>query len=295
MPAAPGAQRRDASLFVTQAFADPAAPGFTPVRARRTRWRDSRMSGVLLVIALLCLWEASARFHIVDSVNWPPFSTVMIALVASLFDGEMLPVIFSTLWRMARGYAIGCALGVTIGFAIALYRPVRLALQPTIELLRPVPIPAIIPPLIFLLGLDDKLRLFAIAFATFFPVALNTLAGVRSIEPVYTQVARTFGVPRLTALRRVVFPAALPFILAGLRTSLGLAFVVTVIAEMIVGQAGIGYYLITMQFAMRAPEMYAGIILLTCLAYLINRAFVAWEAHAIRWARLVETMQGDTK
>lgn len=280
---------------MTQAFADPAATRFAAARARRFRWRESRISGVLLVIALLCLWEASARFHIVDSVNWPPFSTVMVALVASLFDGEMLPVIVSTLWRMARGYAIGCTLGVTVGFAIALYRPVRLALQPTIELLRPVPIPAIIPPLIFLLGLGDSLRLFAIAFATFFPVALNTLAGVRSIEPLYTQVARTFGVPRLTALRRVVFPAALPFILAGLRTSLGLAFVVTVIAEMIVGQEGIGYYLITMQFAMRAPDMYAGIILVTCLAYLINRAFVAWEAHAIRWARLAETMQGDAK
>lgn len=280
---------------MTQAFADPAATRFARARASRARWRDSRISGVLLVIALLGLWEASARFHIIDSINWPPFSVVMIALLKGLYDGEMLPVIVSTLWRMARGYAIGCSLGVVVGFLVALYRPVRMTLLPTIELLRPIPIPAIIPPLIFLLGLDDKLRLFAIAFACFFPVVLNTLAGVRQIEPIYTQVARTFGVPRMTALRRVVFPAALPFILAGLRTSLGLAFVVTVIAEMIVGQEGVGYYLVTMQFAMRAPDMYAGIVLVTCLAYLINRAFVAWESRAIRWARLTETMRGDAK
>lgn len=264
-------------------------------RARTYRLRDSRLSGVLLVLALLGLWEATARFGVIQSNNWPPFSTVMASMVAGIADGELLPVIGSTLWRMARGYAIGCAIAVPVGFAIALYRPVRLGLQPTIELLRPIPIPAIIPPLIFLMGLDDTLRLFAIAFATFFPVALNTIAGVRAVDPIYSQVARTFGVPRLTTLRRVVFPAALPFVLAGLRTSLGLAFVVTVIAEMIVGQEGVGYYLITMEFAMRAPEMYAGIILVTVIAYLLNRGFVAWEARAIRWARLVETMRGDPR
>ena len=284
--------RRAAGRFVTQLVAASAAD--IP-RARTFRWSDSRASGVVLVLALLGLWEASARFGIIQSVNWPPFSTVIATLVTSLADGELLPVTLSTLWRMARGYALGCAIGVPLGFAIALYRPARLLLLPTIELLRPIPIPAIIPPLIFLLGLDDRLRLFAIAFATFFPVVLNTIAGVRAVEPVYTQVARTFGVPRATALRRVVFPAALPFILAGLRTSLGLAFVVTVIAEMIVGQEGIGYYLITMEFAMRAAEMYAGIILVTCIAYFINRGFVAWEARAIRWARLAEAMRGEAR
>ena len=216
-------------------------------------------------------------------------------LVAGLGDGELLPLVLSTLWRMARGYAMGCALGVSLGFAIALYRPVRQLLLPTIELLRPIPIPAIIPPLIFLLGLGDGLRLFAIAFACFFPVVLNTIAGVVSVEPVYQQVARTFGVPRATALRLVVFPASLPFILAGLRTSLGIAFVVTVIAEMIVGQDGLGNYLVTMQFAMKTSEMYAGIILLTAIAYLLNRAFVAWEARAIRWARLAEATGGGPR
>lgn len=278
---------------MTQAVADSAVASFP--RARRYRLRDSRVSGVLLVLALLALWEATARFGIVQSTNWPPFSTVIVGMVNNIADGELLPVVLSTLWRMARGYAIGSAVGVSVGFAIALYRPVRLALLPTIDLLRPIPIPAIIPPLIFLMGLDDTLRIFAIAFASFFPVVLNTIAGVTAVEPIYTQVARTFGVPRLTALRRVVFPASLPFVLAGLRTSLGLAFVVTVIAEMIVGQEGMGYYLITMEFAMRAPEMYAGIILITCIAYLLNRAFVAWEARAIRWARLAESMRGDAR
>jgi ABC-type nitrate/sulfonate/bicarbonate transport system permease component len=99
----------------------------------------------------------------------------------------------------------------------------------------------------------------------------------------------------MIALRRVVFPASLPFILAGLRTSLGIAFVVTVIAEMIVGNEGLGNYLVTMQFAMKTSEMYAGIVLLTAIAYLLNRLFIAWEAHAIRWARLAEATGGEPR
>jgi len=277
---------------VTELVADRDLGRDAPARGYLAWLRESRASGVILVLLLLALWEASARFGIVQSVNWPPFSIVMTSLVTGLVDGELLPVILSTLWRMMRGYAIGCTLGISLGLAIALSRPVRMALLPLIELLRPIPIPAIIPPLIFLLGLGDALRLFAIAFATFFPVVLNTIAGVRSVEPTYHQVARTFGVPRWVALRRVVFPAALPFILAGLRTSLGLAFIVTVIAEMIVGQEGVGSYLIEMQFALRAADMYAGIILVTCAAYLLNRLFIAWEARAIRWARLAETAGG---
>jgi ABC-type nitrate/sulfonate/bicarbonate transport system permease component len=256
----------------------------------RNRVRDSRATGALLVALLLCVWEASARSGFVESTNWPPFSIVMTTLVVDVTDGELLPLILSTLWRMARGYMIGCAIGVPLGFAIALSRPVRLALRPTVELLRPIPIPAVIPPLIFLLGLGDGLKIFSIAFATLFPVILNTVAGVLSVEPIYGQVAKTFGVPRFTTLRRVVFPASLPFMLAGLRTSLGLAFVVTVVAEMIVGKDGIGYYLISMEFAMRAADMYAAIILLTCVAYLLNVAFVAGEGRLIRWARLREAM-----
>lgn len=254
---------------------------------------NTRASGVMLVLALLGLWEASARSGLVQSTNWPAFSDVIASLLRGVADGELLTVIFSTLWRMVQGYAIGCGIAVPLGCAIALFRPARLALRPTLEVLRPIPIPAIIPPLIFLLGVDDALKLFSIAFATFFPVALNTIAGVSAVEPVYHQVARTFGVSRWRTIWRVVLPAALPFILAGLRTSLALALVVAVVAEMIAGQQGVGYYLMSMEFAMRATDMYAAVILLAGVAYGMNRIFIAWESRVIRWARLRELSAGD--
>lgn len=259
-----------------------------PVSRTARLLRTTRMSGAALVVLVLALWEGTARLGVVESVNFPPFSAVLGALWRGLASGELVAVIGSTLWRMARGYALGAAIGLPLGFALALLRPVRLLLEPTIELLRPIPIPAVIPPLIFIFGINDPLKLFAIAFAVLFPVALNSMSGVRAVDPIYLQVARTFGIPRGRTLLRVVFPATLPFVLAGLRTSLALALVVTVVTEMIAGDSGVGYYLVTMQFALRAADMFAAIILLTALAYLINRVFVAWEARLIRWARTRE-------
>jgi len=239
----------------------------------------------VLVVALLLAWEISARSGLVRSANWPPFSAVVVALVRGIANGELVAVVGSSLWRMLQGYVLGSAIGIAVGIALAMVRPVRYTLLPAIELLRPIPITAVIPPLIFVLGLEDRLKIFCIAFSVFFPIALNTMAGVASVDPIYEQVAKTFGVPSPAMLRRVIIPAAMPMIFAGLRTGVAIALIVTVISEMIAGQQGIGYYLMSMEFAMRATDMYAVIILLTLVAYAINRGFVAWEAQIIRWAR----------
>jgi len=241
---------------------------------------------------VLGAWEASVRFGFVHSANWPAFSDVMVALYRGITSGELLPVIGSTLWRTLQGYVLGSVLGIAIGLLIALIRPVRLTLEPAIELLRPVPIIALIPPLIFIFGLGDSLKIFCVAVATFFPVVLNTVAGVIAVDPIYRQVALTFGVPPAATLRAVIVPAALPYITAGLRTSLAIAITVAVVAEMIAGSQGVGYYLLSMQFALRAPDMYAAIVLLAVIAYVLNWAFVAWESRVIRWARVNEANGG---
>lgn len=225
------------------------------------------------------------RSGAVQSANWPAFSTVLVALYRGLANGELAGVIASTIVRMLCGYAIGTVLGIAVGTAIALWRPVRLTFTPAIELLRPVPVTAIVPPLIFVLGIDDKLKVACVAFAVFFPVVTNTIGGVGAVDEIYLKVARTFGIPRWKTIRAVIVPAALPYIFAGMRTALAFALVVTVIAEMLAGSQGVGHYLLSMQYALKAPEMYASIILLTLVAYALNRLFVAWESRVIGWAR----------
>jgi ABC-type nitrate/sulfonate/bicarbonate transport system permease component len=245
----------------------------------------SRATGFLLIAGILLLWEMSARLW-VSSANWPPVTQVVVALVDSLRAGELLPVFGSSLYRMLAGYAAGAACALVVGLLMANVRAVHAALEPAVELLRPIPLPAIIPPLILLLGIDDAMKIFSVSFAVFFPILVNTIAGVRAVDAVALDVARTFGVGRLRTTLRVVLPAALPYILAGMRVSLALALIVTVVAEMIAGSAGIGYYVMTMQYAMRAADMYAAIFVLAALGYTLNRGFLAVERRVLHWYHL---------
>jgi ABC-type nitrate/sulfonate/bicarbonate transport system permease component len=240
------------------------------------------VSGAVLLVVLLLLWQISALYW-ADSPNWPPFTAVLASIGAGLKSGELVAVFGSSFYRMALGYAIGVACGLGVGLAMANARWMHAALEPMVELLRPIPIPAIVPPLILLLGVDDELKIFVIAFSVFFPVLVNTIGGVRAVDPVAVDVARTLRVGRLRTLRSVILPASLPYVLAGMRISLSLALIVTVLAEMIAGAAGIGYYLITTQYAMRAADMYGAIVLLALAGYVLNRGFVAAERRLLHW------------
>ena len=246
--------------------------------------RSYRLWGVLLLVALLLLWQVTATCCVASS-NWPPVTDILRALAAGLANGELAQVFGSTLWRMAAGFAIGSAAGVALGIAMATFPLADAALRPLVELLRPIPMPAIVPPLILLLGIDHAMKVSAVAFACFFPVLVNTVGGVRAVDPVALDVARTFQVGRLRTLATVVLPASLPFILAGLRTSLALALIVSVVAEMIAGSEGIGYYIMTMQYAMRPGDMYAAIFLLAALGYGLNLALLAIEHRLLHWWR----------
>ena len=246
------------------------------------RFLHSPATGVLLLLALLGLWQLSAG-NWVKSPNWPAVTQILASLVDGVKSGELKTVFGSSLYRMLVGYAAGCAVALVVGLLMANVRLAYAALEPAVELLRPIPIPAIVPPLILLLGIDDAMKITIVAFATFFPVLVNVISGVRAVDPVALDVARTFGVSRLRTTLRVVLPAALPYILAGMRVSLALALIVTVVSEMIAGSAGIGYHIMTMQYAARAGDMYAAIFVLAALGYALNRGFLALERRILHW------------
>ncbi|MDO8371816.1 MAG: ABC transporter permease [Polaromonas sp.] len=246
------------------------------------RARSYRLWGVLLLVLLLVLWQVSALWW-VSSTSWPSVTDILKAIAAGLANGELAQVFGSTLWRMAIGFAIGSAAGVLLGITMATFPLADAALRPLVELLRPIPMPAIVPPLILLLGIDHAMKVFAVSLACFFPVLVNTVGGVRAVDPTALDVARTFQVGRLRTLLQVVLPASLPFILAGLRTSLALALIVSVVAEMIAGSEGIGYYIMTMQYAMRPSDMYAAIFLLAAVGYGLNLALLAVERRLLHW------------
>jgi len=252
------------------------------------RFFNTRASGFALILLLLIAWESSVRSGAVVSPSWPAFSQIVVSLFAGLMDGELPRIMLSTLARTAEGYLIGVGLGVALGLLMATVRPIRRTLEPALELLRPIPTAAIIPPLIFVFGIDDSLKVFIVAFAVLFPVWINTMAGVRAVDPLLLQVAQTFQYSRGAAFRLIVLPCSLPYVLAGMRISLGIALVVAIVAEMISGSEGIGHYMLLMQYAQRSSDMYAAVILLSVTGYLLNYSFVVLESRIIHWERAQE-------
>lgn len=251
-------------------------------RALRRFIAETRLSGFLLIGALFLLWEISARYW-VGSDTWPPLSQVLAALAAGLQSGELSQVFGSSLLRMFAGYAAGTLAGVALGLLMASSSWWRALFEPSVELLRPIPIPAIVPPLILLLGIDDGMKIFVIAFSSFFPVVINTLQGAKAVDPTLLAMSRTFRVGSLRTLLRVVLPASLPYIFAGMRISLALAMIVTVVAEMIAGSGGIGFYLVSMQYAMRPAEMYAGVLLVAAAGYGLSSLLMMVEQRLLPW------------
>jgi ABC-type nitrate/sulfonate/bicarbonate transport system permease component len=243
----------------------------------------SRVYGVFLIVVLLSLWELSSRGGWIDSAYWPPVSHILAAAVAQLAGGEILVALAATLRRAAIGYVAASVAGITLGIVLARNRALRYALLPLIEIVRPMPTPAVIPPLILFLGVDDALKIFIVALASFFPIFTNAFVGVASIDDTLIQTARTFRTSGLRMLYGVILPATLPAIVAGLRTATSLCLVVAVLSEMIAGSSGIGYYLVETQYAMRPDLMYAAVFYLAVTGYALNRGFLALEARLIPW------------
>lgn len=260
-----------------------AASASAKEKASRHDWTRTRVTGFMLIALILALWEVSAQRGWIVSENWPPVTQIAKALVVALGSGELLLALMSTLYRVLLGFAIGSALAVALGVLLGRWTLADRLLRPPIEVLRTLPGPAILPPLILLLGVDDALKVTVIALASFFPVFVNAYAGVRGVDATMINTARTFRLSRTVLLRRLILPAALPAVMAGMRISLSIALTVAVVAEMISGASGMGYLLMSMQYAMRADVMYAAIALLAAVGYLLNRIFVAIEERVLFW------------
>jgi ABC-type nitrate/sulfonate/bicarbonate transport system permease component len=244
-------------------------------------WRAS--TGLGLVLLLAASWEGVVRSGIVQADAWPALSAVGAVFLDRAGFIDLWRELAVSVQHMLQGFALGSALGLMLGVLLGASRPMFRLLEPTLEILRVIPLPALIPPSLLLLGGGAEMKISLCAIATFFPVLLNTLHGVRSVDQALIETANTFGVPRTRLVIRVTLPAALPMVAAGLRIALASALITTVVTEMIAGGGGIGLYIVTMQNAARMPEVYAALILLSLVGYALNRTLLALEHRAMPW------------
>lgn len=251
--------------------------------SRVVQWlKTSRGSGVILILLLLALWQFSA-LYVMDTPTWPPVTRIFQAWISDLLDGTLITNLVATFWRQMLGYWLAVVLGIGVGLAMGYFRVAYNLLEPLIEVFRPIPGPAYLPVLVLFVGIGDEMKVVLILVASLFPILLNTYSGVRAIDPVQFDTARTLGLTTMQTLREIVLPAALPQILTGMRISLAISLILAILSEMIVSNDGLGYFTLLAERTFKVPDMYAGIFTLAMFGYALNRLFLFGEARLIRW------------
>ena len=253
------------------------------MRRAIVRWLEtSRGSGVILILLLLALWQFSA-LYVMNTPTWPPVTRIFEAWYENVVDGTLIKHLLATLWRQMLGYSLAVTVGITLGLAMGYYRILNNLFEPLIEIFRPIPGPAYLPVLVLFVGIGSEMKVVLVMIASLFPILLNTYGGVRAIDPVQLDTARTLGLTTAQTMREVVLPAASPQILTGMRISLAISLILAILSEMIVSTDGLGYFTLLAERTFKVPDMYAGIFTLAMFGYVLNRLFLMGEARLIRW------------
>lgn len=240
------------------------------------------LAGWLFVVFVAGILEAAVRlFELQDSL--PSSSATLRALADGIVSGTLPGELGTTLESYAQGFALAIVGGVVLGVAIGSSRTLLDASSVVIEFLRPIPAVAVIPLAIFFFGVGIPMRRFVIAYAALWPILINTLYGVSGTDRILHDVAATSGVTRAGRLVRVTIPAALPSIATGIRVSASIALLVAVTAEFVIGTEGIGSYMQRQQLAYQLPELYAAVVLVGLLGYVINVGLRATERRVVFW------------
>ena len=253
-----------------------------------SRFVGTRALGVALLVLLAVVWELSVVQGWIESLTWPRLSKVAVAFFETMRSGEIISEMWTTTWRIAVGFAVATVVGIVLGTLMGSLKWVDNLFEPITELLRPIPVSALVPVAILFFGIRGRMKIAMIVYAALWPVLLATYRGVKDADSVLIETSRTFGLSTGTILWKVRMPAAAPFIATGMRLSLAVALVVAIVAEMIAGGDGMGVYILQRQRTFQVPEMYAAIIVLAVFGYVLNRVFVLTEKKIVFWGGMEE-------
>jgi ABC-type nitrate/sulfonate/bicarbonate transport system permease component len=239
------------------------------------------------IVGGLALWAAlthlNARLEVVNPVLLPTpgqVGTVALELVRS---GELGSHVVTSLGRVAQGFGLAAVAALALGVAVALCVPLRLMLEPVVELLRPIPPLAFLPMFLVWFGLGEASKVVFIGYTTFFPMFVAIAASVLRVDVVLLRAAASLGATRADLVRRVVLPAALPGIVVALRVGFGLALFVIVGAEFMGADAGLGHLIMEGRTFFNPPQIVMGALVLGVLGSLVNTLLLTAERRLLRW------------
>ncbi|MEV8087149.1 ABC transporter permease [Streptomyces nigra] len=238
------------------------------------------LAGALPVLLVVVWWVASAGS---TDVYWPPLRTILTAFPDVWTPERLRADVLPSVWRLAAGYALAAVAGVTLGTVIGSHRRVRAVCEPVLEFLRAVPPPVLVPVIMLFAGIGDTMKVAVIASGCVWPVLLNTVEGVRAVDPVTAEAARSYGITGAARLRSLVLPSASPQIFAGLRQALSIGIILMVISEMFAASNGLGFTIVQFQRGFAIPDMWTGILLLGMLGVVLSVLFRLVERRVLGW------------
>lgn len=258
---------------------------------RRTRLRVGRIASLLgtglrrciAIVLFLALWEVAPRVGLVDRTFLTPFSGVLDAWWALAKSGSLWDHVSISMERALTGFAIALAVAIPIGFVIGWYPRVAEVVNPLLEAFRNTATLALLPVFTLLLGIGETTKIVIIVYACAFPIVLNTITGVQTVDPLLIKSARSMGLGSLALFWRVILPAAVPTIFTGIRMAGSYAILVLVAAEMVGAKAGLGFLINYSQNNFAIPNMYAGILTISVIGIAVNTALVRLERHFSSW------------
>ncbi len=238
-------------------------------------------SAVLIVLAII--WEVAPRIGLVDATFLPPLSTVLQTLAELAANGQLWEHVSASLGRAIQGFTIAVIIAVPLGLLIGWYRTVAQWLNPALELFRNTAPLALLPVFVLILGIGETSKVALVIYACVFPILLNTISGVRNVDPLLIKSARSLGLSPFRLFQKVVLPAALPTVFTGLRLSAAASILVLIAAEMVGANAGLGFLIMASQLNFQIPAMYAGILTIALVGVVFNVVLVQIERRLSSW------------
>ncbi len=238
---------------------------------------------LLMVILALAAWECAGRWGWISALYFPVPSRIAATIIQLLRSGLLAQALFSTLARVFAGFLLGGVPGLILGLMMGWSRGLRTALDPIIAALHPVPKVALLPLVLIVFGLGEASNLVIISVAAFFPMVINSMAGVRQIRPLHLEVATNYGASPWKLFTRIILPGSLPMVLTGMRLALNGVLLLTIVVELLVAQKGLGAVMWVARETFRTEQLYASLFLIAALGFSFNFLLQRAATRITRW------------
>ena len=245
--------------------------------------RRERMMSIGSPLGLLLLWELAARFGWIDVRFFPAPTTIIGELIALTRSGELVEHVAISLQRIVLGFFLGGIPAVIVGISMGIWRPVRALIDPLISALFPIPKSALVPLMLLIFGLGEMSKVAMVAIGVFFPIAINSTAGVLQINKVYLDVGKSFNASKWDTFRTIALPGALPFIMTGVKLGAGISLILIAVTEMVGAKSGIGYLIWSAWEIFAVPKMYVGLFTIALIGFAVTFLLREVERWVIRW------------